>query len=151
MCDIIPMDVYPVLLGRPWQYDKNVMYNGRDNTFTFEKDGRKHTIIHMKDEQTEVQSSSKILLVKEKEFLKHIQYEEVSFVIVGKPWVVLTNKRLDDFLIEVHKILEEYVDIVFDDLPNALPPIRSISHYIDLILWEMFSSKVACKMTPTTN
>jgi hypothetical protein len=24
LCDVIPMEVYHVLLGRPWQYDKNL-------------------------------------------------------------------------------------------------------------------------------
>jgi hypothetical protein len=69
LCDIIPMDVFHVLLGRPWQYDKNVMYNGRENKFTLEKEGKKHTLIPLKDEQAEEQTNSKVLLVKEKEFL----------------------------------------------------------------------------------
>jgi hypothetical protein len=42
MCDVIPMDVCHVLLGRPWQYDRNVVHDGRMNTYTLEKDGR-HT------------------------------------------------------------------------------------------------------------
>ena len=33
-CDVIPMDVCHVLLGRPWQYDKNVAHDGRMNTYT---------------------------------------------------------------------------------------------------------------------
>jgi hypothetical protein len=42
LCDVIPMDVCHVLLGRPWQYDRNVVHDGRMNTYTLEKDG-KHT------------------------------------------------------------------------------------------------------------
>jgi hypothetical protein len=118
LCDNIPMDVCHVLLGRPWQYDRNVIYNGRENTFALEKEGRKHTLIPLKDEQAEEQTSSNILLVKEKEFLKHIQEEEVSFVVVGKPRAVLTNTKMDDLPIEIQKLLEEYVDIVVNDLPN---------------------------------
>jgi hypothetical protein len=40
LCDVIPMDVCHVLLGRPWQYDRNVVHDGRMNTYTLEKDGR---------------------------------------------------------------------------------------------------------------
>jgi hypothetical protein len=29
MCDVIPMDVCHVLLGRPWKFDKNVIHDGR--------------------------------------------------------------------------------------------------------------------------
>ena len=66
ICDVIPMDVCHVLLGRPWQYDRNVMYNGRENTFILEKEGRRHTLVPLKDEKVEGQTSPKKLLVKEK-------------------------------------------------------------------------------------
>jgi len=59
-----------VLLGRQWQYDKNVVYNGRENTFMLEKEGRRHTLIPLKDENVEEKTSPKVLLVKDKEFLK---------------------------------------------------------------------------------
>ena len=80
-----------MLLGRPWKYDRNVMYNGRGNTFVLEKEGRRHTLVPLKDEKMEEQTSPKVLLVKEKEFLEHMQEEMVSFVIVGKPRTVITN------------------------------------------------------------
>jgi len=43
ICDVILMDVCHLLLGRPWQYDRNVVYNGRVNTFVLEKEGKRHT------------------------------------------------------------------------------------------------------------
>lgn len=145
------MDVCHVLLGRPWQYDINVAYNGRENTFTFEKEGRRHTLIPLKDERAEEQTSPKVLLFTEKEFLKHVQNEEVSFVVVGKPRTVLTTTRIVDLPIKVHKLLDEYVDIVVDDLPNELPPVRSISHHIDLIPGASLPNKVAYRITPAEN
>ena len=53
MCDVMTMDVCYVLLGRPWQFYKNVVHDGRRNTYTFDKDGKKHTFIPMKDEREE--------------------------------------------------------------------------------------------------
>jgi hypothetical protein len=32
MCDVIPMDVCHILLGRPWQFERNVIHGGRKNT-----------------------------------------------------------------------------------------------------------------------
>jgi hypothetical protein len=29
LCDVIPIDVYHLLLGRPWQYDRNVIHDGK--------------------------------------------------------------------------------------------------------------------------
>ncbi|KAL9684526.1 hypothetical protein QQ045_021967 [Rhodiola kirilowii] len=34
-CDVLDMDVCHVLLGRPWQYDNDVTYRGRDNVVLF--------------------------------------------------------------------------------------------------------------------
>ena len=29
LCDLMPMDVFHILLGRLWQFDKKVIHNGR--------------------------------------------------------------------------------------------------------------------------
>jgi hypothetical protein len=42
--DVIPMDVFHLLLGRPWQYDRNVIHDERKNTYTLEKNGRTHML-----------------------------------------------------------------------------------------------------------
>ena len=31
LCDMVPMEVAHVLLGRPWQYDRDVVHNGVTN------------------------------------------------------------------------------------------------------------------------
>jgi hypothetical protein len=54
LCDVIPMDVCHILLGRPWQYDRNVVHDGRMNTYTLEKDGRLHKLLPIKDKYREV-------------------------------------------------------------------------------------------------
>jgi hypothetical protein len=28
LCDFIPMDVFHVMLGRPWQYQRNIIHDG---------------------------------------------------------------------------------------------------------------------------
>jgi hypothetical protein len=33
-CDVVSMDACHILLGRPWQYDRSVLHNGRKNTYT---------------------------------------------------------------------------------------------------------------------
>ena len=47
-CDIVPMDVCRLLLGRPWQYDRKAIYDGFKNTYTFHKDGYKINLAPMK-------------------------------------------------------------------------------------------------------
>jgi hypothetical protein len=49
MCDVIPMDVCHVFLGRPWQYDINVTHDGRINTYTLEKNGHKRMLLPIEE------------------------------------------------------------------------------------------------------
>jgi hypothetical protein len=79
-----------------------------------------------------------------------VQDEEVGFVVVEKPRIVLTNIRIHELPIEVKKLLE-YVDIVVDYFPNELPHVRSISYHIHLILGASFPNKTTYRMTPTEN
>jgi hypothetical protein len=58
---------------------------------------------------------------------------------------------MNDFPVKVQELLDEFVDIVVDELPHTLPPIRSISHHIDLILGESLSNKEAYRLTPQEN
>jgi hypothetical protein len=68
--------------------------------------------------------------------------------VVRKPRVILTSTSIDDFPEEVQELLDNFVDIVVDEMPNSLRPIRSISHHIDLIPGEILPNKVAYKLTP---
>jgi hypothetical protein len=83
-----------------------------------------------------------ILLMSGKELLKEVKKkEEMQFILVRKPKIVLKNTRIDDLQEEIQELLEEFVDIVVDKLPCSLPPIMSISHHIDLIPGASFSNK----------
>jgi hypothetical protein len=83
--------------------------------------------------------------------MQDIKNEEVLFSLVGKPKVILTSTSLNYFLEEVKKLLDEFVRIMVDEFPSELPPIRSISHHIDLILGTDLSNKEAYRMTPKEN
>lgn len=38
-CNILPMDACHLLFGRPWQYERDAVYHGKKNLYTFKKDG----------------------------------------------------------------------------------------------------------------
>ena len=44
LCDVMPMDVFHILLGRLWKFDKKVTHDGQSNCHSFEKNGIKHVI-----------------------------------------------------------------------------------------------------------
>jgi len=50
-CDILPMDACHVLLGRPWLFNRKVVHDGQQNTYTFHKDGRKIILVPLPPHQ----------------------------------------------------------------------------------------------------
>ena len=51
--------------------------------------------------------------------------------------------------LEVSNLLSEFGDVISDNVPEELPPVRQISHQIDLIPIDSFPNKAAHRMTPT--
>jgi hypothetical protein len=152
LCDVIPMDVCHVLLGRPWQYDRNVVHDGRMNTYTLEKDGRTHRLLPIKDKEVKPEVSSTILLMSGKELLTEMEKnEDPQFFVVRKSRIVLTSTRVDDLLEEIQELLGEFTDIIMDELPRSLPPMRSVSHHIDLIPGASLPNKAVYRLMPQEN
>ena len=50
VCDVMPMAVCHIFLGRPWQYDRGAMHDGKRNTYKFGKDGVNHTSLPLQEE-----------------------------------------------------------------------------------------------------
>ena len=97
LCDVIPMDVCHILLGRPWQYDRNVVHDGRMNTYTLEKDGITHRLLPIKDKEVKTEVSNTILLMSGKELFTEMEKkEDPQFFVVRKLRIVLTSTRVDD-------------------------------------------------------
>ena len=116
-----------------------------------EKDGRRYALHPLKEEKLEEQVIPRVVLVGGKEFMHQLRDTEVSFSIIGKPNIVLTSTIFDNLLVEIQDLLSKHVDIVVDDFQNEFPPVRSISHHIDLILGASFPNKAAYRMKPREN
>jgi hypothetical protein len=152
LCDVIPMDVCHILLGRPWQFDMNVIHDGRKNAYTLEKNGRTHMLFPIGEKKAKEESNTSILLMSGKELLREVKKgQEMQFIVVKKPRVIFTSNSMDDFPEEIRELLDNFADIVVDEMPNSLPPIRSISHHIDLIPGASMPNKEACRLTPREN
>jgi hypothetical protein len=117
-CDVFPLEVCGLLLGHPWQYDRNVTYAGRANTYYFVHDGKERTLKpleddHIKSDVEMVVHKEKLRKAKPKSGLATPQLEEhaawsVSVAIVlamlvdDKPVVLVSDKP-----IEVKPLLDE--------------------------------------------
>ena len=80
-----------------------------------------------------------------------MEKDKVSFALVCEPKVVITSTKVSDLPIGFQEMLDRYCDIIVDDFLDELPPIRKISHHIDLIPGENIPNKAAYRMTPIEN
>eukprot|EP00253_Pinus_taeda_P031959 PITA_31959 len=150
-CDFIPMDVCHILLGRPWQYDRKVTHDGKTNCYKFVKDGIKHTLVPIREEDAVEPSGKNALLIGGKQFEKQVEENEVNYAIVRRAKPIVLNIEKSELPKEIQELLKEFQDIVVDDLPDKLPPKRSISHHIDFIPGASLPNKVAYRMSPKDN
>jgi hypothetical protein len=129
-----------------------MIHDGRMNTYTLEKNGRTHMLLPIKDKEVKPEVSNIVLLMSGKELLSKVKKkEEPQFIVVRKPKIVLTSTRVDDLPEEIQKLLEEFTNIVVDELPRSLPLIKSVSHHIDLIPGANFPNKSTYRLTSQEN
>eukprot|EP00253_Pinus_taeda_P002804 PITA_02804 len=152
VCDIMRMDVCHLLLGRPWQFDRKVTHDGVTNCYKFMKDGIKHTLVPIKEEEGAPETSeTRALLVSGKQLVKQVEDSKIGYAVVRKARTVLLHTEILDLPREIQQMLEEFADIVVDDLTDKLPPKRSISHHIDFRPGASLPNKAAYRMSPKDN
>lgn len=105
-----------------------------------EKDGVKHKLIPL--QAKDKARSSKTLLLGGKEFLQQLAREEVSYDIVCKPSNSV-GMELSSLPVELQSMLRNFEDIIVDDLPSELAPVRNISHHMDFIPGMSLPNKAA--------
>ena len=123
------MDVCHLLLGRPWQYDSKVIYDGFKNTYTFRKDGHKIVLAPLKPAiALASKPEEKNSLLSKYELEKEIRAGSNVMALV----VVEETESKKEIPKEVESILEEFVDVVPEEIPHGLAPMRDIQHQMTL-------------------
>lgn len=128
-CDVVDMDACHLLLGRPWQFYVNATHRGRDNNYYFEWKGRKIALLPL-DPSVQPTSSlpTAMLTISGAAFNQNLKKSQFALALLVKeapPTSVTTPP-------EVEALLSEFCDLAPMELPNHLPPMRTIQHRIDL-------------------
>jgi hypothetical protein len=117
-CDVIPVTVYHMLLGRPWLYDQRVLYDGYANTYSFNFKGKKFvTKISEFDTKKEIVP---VLAMRQLSLVMH--YDNMVLLVVRRE----VKQEDGNVPVEFSAMLEEFRDIMSDEILNQLPPIREV-------------------------
>ena len=103
-------------------------------------------------------------MVNGKQLEKEMNKNQVCFSIVPRgpsvgsnDWVAeasndwVTTDSDSRVLVEITELLNEYKDIIVDDILDGLSLVRSIIHCMDLIPRASFPNKAPYRLTPTKN
>jgi transposase InsO family protein len=157
-CDVVPMQACAILLGRPWQFDRDSTHHGRSNQFSFLHHDKKIVLHPMSPEAIVKDDLDRARKLKSQEHAKPVIDKKNEITLKGK--CLLANKSAMNELIAsttdcyalvckdvlislldvqhslppaVANILQDYCDVFPSEIPPGLPPIRGIEHQIDLI------------------
>ncbi|XP_052724630.1 uncharacterized protein LOC128194061 [Vigna angularis] len=177
ICDIVPMEAGHILLGRPWQYDKQALHDGVTNKITIQHKGKKIILSLLTPSQVR---EDQIILKKKLDGEKKLKNKTVSkeknlsllesastnvvvptkqsknlflgqphFLLYCKETLVSINHPLDSLPKGLQKLLKEFDDLFPKEVPSGLPPLRGIEHQIDLIPGASLPNRPAYRTNPT--
>ncbi|KAI4365377.1 hypothetical protein MLD38_021366 [Melastoma candidum] len=140
VCDVIPMDAWHLLLGKPWQFDRRAQHDGYRNTYSISIDEKKVTLMPLTTRpMIAPQNRSTDQLLNVVQLARAIHEGEKAYFVV---LVEATQGQAASHPLTV-SILEEFKDVSSEELLVELPPMRSIQHQIDLVPEAYLSNRPA--------
>nr|GEX71966.1 hypothetical protein [Tanacetum cinerariifolium] len=124
-CDVVAMDACHLLLGRPWEYDRDITHNGKTNTYSFVFGGVKITLMPNKPDEVVNKPTGTLLTLSQ--FEDELEMGDDIFVLIGKE--VAEDSEVPEAMIP---LLEEFIDVFLDELPDGLPPLMSPGEHEEL-------------------
>ncbi|KAD6118682.1 hypothetical protein E3N88_09953 [Mikania micrantha] len=143
-CDVIPMDACHVLLGRPWLFDRRVMHDGYLNTYTFLYKERRVTLTPINP--TLPTSNKPMPLTTLLQIEQHEYQPSKDVILLGLDDE--TNPTPLSLPKLVQPLLQAYPQVFPAEIPEGLPPLRTIQHKIDLIPGSILPNKPAYRSNP---
>ncbi|XP_022843219.1 uncharacterized protein LOC111366753 [Olea europaea var. sylvestris] len=145
-CDVVSMDACHVLLGRPWQYDRSVIHDERKNAYSLSIKGKRIVLVPRTGGNIPAPVVKNPNLLSMSRFLVEIGREKIIYALM--PRENSTTSVDSEFPAEVQQLLMEFSDLMPEDLPPGLPPMRDIQHQIDLIPGSSLPNRPAYHLSP---
>lgn len=99
-CDVAPMDVCHLILGRPWEFDRKIIHDGAKNTYNFIWETQQILLVPSREQPAptpvtsippppplaqSTSSNSSSLLCSYARFEEEFQQEGVAYALISSP------------------------------------------------------------------
>ena len=141
-CDVVPMQACSLLLGRPWQYDRESVHHGRTNQYSLMHDGKKIGLKPMTPEQIlkddlarasrakiqEKNKSENQIVAAEFAPSKHVNKSDSKFpneIRLHQPSLLASKSDISELDVNTsvcYGLVCKEVLFSFEDIPPTLPP-----------------------------
>ena len=161
-CDVVPMDAYHILLGWPWQFDHNVVHDGKLNTHSLYYENRNITLFPSKELTcaglSPSPTSKLAMFLSCLHFMTKLHDTGMCFALIMRLGYQLDQPdatQADSTILipsmspEVSHLLWEFANVFPDKLPQGLPPLQDIQHHIDLVIGTTLPNKPHYWMSPS--
>ncbi|XP_048611684.1 uncharacterized protein LOC125585979 [Brassica napus] len=155
-CDVVPMQAGHLLLGRPWQFDKDTIHHGRTNTYSFTHNNKKHSLAPLSPQEVyEIQRamdqsglfSKTNLFISSSKVIKSLQQDTQVLLMVFKEGC-FAGFEAPDCPAEMQVLMDKYKDMFPEEIPAGLPPLRGIEHQIDFVPGAPLPNRAAYRVNP---
>ncbi|KAL1225401.1 hypothetical protein V5N11_009055 [Cardamine amara subsp. amara] len=156
VCDVVPMQAGHLLLGRPWQFDKEALHNGRTNHYTFSHNNKKHSLAPLTPQEAfEMQQtmskgkklSKTNLYITPNTVLKSLELKEEVLLMIFKEGL-FSGQEEQELPPAVLELLNRFSNVFPEEIPPGLPPTRGIEYQIDLVPGAPLPNRAAYRVNP---
>jgi len=123
---LLNLQRYDAILGKPWLYHANPNINWRSNTLTFQY-GKRTINVNASTKKPSIDSECSSVYISRHQLASTPDTAEL-FAICP----ITSNEVLKNMSKEGKALIQEFSDVFPTELPNELPPERSVDHSIDL-------------------
>ncbi|XP_010424681.1 PREDICTED: uncharacterized protein LOC104709823 [Camelina sativa] len=128
-CDVAPIDVSHLILGRPSQFDRKIFHDGAKNTYSFTWETHRIVLLLTRESLdpavtpptpvSPIPPPSAPLLCSFATFEEELRLEGVAFALFSSPVRVVAPPATSVY----DDVLQQFLDVFPDELPPGLPPL----------------------------
>jgi len=124
---VINLQRYDAILGKPWLFHANPNINWRNNTVTFQY-GSKKIIVKADSNETKNETSCQSMFISRQQLSRVTANAELFAICVKET----KSEETDIMGPDVSAVIKKFIDVFPTTLPDRLPPKRNIDHAIEL-------------------